>query len=172
MASSYDWKIETYRPNYLVIRLSDGSPYIYPHMVLSTDNFGSNARVSLVFLENPPTGTVDLPSFQGLDIDYHYSLFLPRDQFGTVREFLDSERPIRFIAYHNSSPQNSTQNVEHWTLTTSIEEPVGEEERESITSRYLDVVPEEALTDDLLEAREAVNSDSTGDGSDSQAGIP
>ena len=150
MTNYVTWEIESYTAQYHAYNFS-GRFSNYPHINLQSKvlTHGINARITLVFQPNQGgSGVVYLPSYQGSDWDYEYYITLPETQFGTIREFLDSEKPIIFGCYHDTTPIGSSQDVSYWSLRTGSDEPVGEEE-----DKYGIVLPFRALPEELLSSQ-------------------
>ena len=155
----FEWEIETYRARYNTYSGSGGPVNLsFIEMESEPLGHGIHATVFLWFLPTVgSTGSVSLPSYEGSDWDYEYYLFLPADQFDTLREFLDSERPVSFEAVHDTTPIGSYQTVQSWSLNTDAGEPVGEEEGAMAYLRPFRAVPEELRPDELRDALNAVS---------------
>lgn len=167
----FEWNVETYRTRYSTYG-SAGGPVTVSFVEMESEPLAHGIRATVFAWFLPTvgsTGSVSLPSHEGSDWDHEYYLNLPADQFDTVREFLDSGRPIRFDAVHDSGPAGTYRSVRSWALETGAGEPVGEEEGRMAHLRPFRVIPEEFRPDDLRTALDDIEAELDAETSDARA---
>lgn len=155
------WEIETYEARYITYA-SSSYPTNYAAIDMESKQYshGIHASISVFFDPNSRrTGSVAIPSYEGSDWDHEYYLTLPLDQFDTLREFLDSESPIEFVASHADTPSGSSQEVPYWLLRTGATEPVGEEESKLSLVKPFRAFPDEVLSDEAKEIAETLTTE-------------